>query len=182
MVLSGTLRAGGIAAQLQAPMNAQTTVERPVQLGFPWASERAAIRRRKRRFRAARFNFRWPPRRGDTIYFGTETGVQSGVFSHARAGLVWVDFILENGCIIPEHYCIMCPEPSPWRDPATVTEQEKQEWIQRMDAHFKAGIGPHNHYIFMAELVHFGMHVLLLMKRDREEEEGRSVDLLEFFE
>lgn len=62
------------------------------QLCFSWFVPGQGRRgsRRAMRLSAASCNHRWPPRKGDTLYFETDLGIQAGIFREARQGLVWV--------------------------------------------------------------------------------------------
>jgi hypothetical protein len=105
--------------------------------------ERVASRRRRRRqgLSGKRFNPRWPPRQGDTVYSqADEEGVKSGILQGVRQGLMWVDYIMEDGRIVPEHDLVMCPNPGAWRDPFTVTEEERRRWMESIATRARAGV------------------------------------------
>src|SRR5438128_2707228 len=81
----------------------------------------------------------WPPQKGSSICFKTPHGRKSGVLASVRQGLLWTDYLLEDGRIVPEHDLLECPEPSRWRDPREVSEAEVTEWVARIREKLEAG-------------------------------------------
>jgi hypothetical protein len=59
-----------------------------------------------------------------------------------RWGLVWRDFILEDGRVIPEHRISGCPHPQLWRNIAEITEDEREECEERLLSMAGAGMDP----------------------------------------
>jgi hypothetical protein len=70
--------------------------------------------------------------------------LKEGILKEVRPGLVWRDFLLEDGRTIPEHKVIGCPETVMWRDPDTVSAEERQAWERRLVTMAEAGIDPHD--------------------------------------
>ncbi len=138
--------------------------------------DRPAGHSRKKQKRLVRMlNSRWPPRKGDLVYFKTEEGVQSGRFREARQGLVWMDFVLMDGRVIPEDDVITCPKPTPWRDPDTVSKDEQKEWAGQVRSKLEAGIDPTRDQRLMADFVHYGMFVLLQIRKGDGLDNGEPV-------
>lgn len=144
------------------------------QLQFPWYSPTPTLVsrriRRPRRRSATSFKHRWPPRKGEILYFETDSGIQAGVFREVRQGLVWVDYLLEDGRIIAEHRLVMCPTPTPWRDPGTVTEEERKRSVECVRTRVEAGVDPRRDPDLWADLLQYGMYVLLQLERQGEVE------------
>jgi len=111
----------------------------------------------------------WPPPIGSTIYFETPIGVQRAVLKRIRRGLVWVDYITEDDRIVPECKLIMCPNPTPWRDPDTVSEEERQEWADRIRARLNAGVNLQQDPVAWEEFCYYVMFQLLEIRKRREE-------------
>jgi hypothetical protein len=86
----------------------------------------------------------WPPAPGEKVSFKINGDVEQGVVDNVRVGLVWRDFFLEDGRVIPEHNVIGCPESAIWRDPDTVSAEERQAWEWRLVSMAEAGIDPHD--------------------------------------
>jgi hypothetical protein len=150
------------------------------QLQFPWSPSKSAKRspkigvagpsgRKKRATRSVSAKEGWPPPIGSKIYFETPIGVQSAVLKHIRQGLVWVDYITEGDGIVPECKLIMCQVPTPWRDPDTVSEEERQEWSDRIRARLDAGVNLQQDPSAWEEFCHYVMFLLLeVRKRGKE--------------
>lgn len=81
----------------------------------------------------------WPPKLGDKVYFHTLEGIQCGVLREVRQGLLWKNYILDDGRFLQDHDFVMCPEFAPWRDPATVTEAELNQVESRIKPKLDAG-------------------------------------------
>src|SRR5260370_37792996 len=128
-------------------------MQNSTQLCFPWmpadglheAGKRrtsVSLTSKKRRKRSARKNLTedWPPPMGSTVYYKTPLGIQGGVLLQVRQGLVWPDYIFEDGRIVPESELVMCPAPTPWRDQTTVSEAEREAWAERIRVKLDSGI------------------------------------------
>lgn len=96
---------------------------------------------------------RWPPVEGDIIAFNSVRGPSMGVVKEARWGLVWQDFILEDGRVIPEHKISDHPEPPVWRKAEEITQEEREVWESRLVSMAEAGLDPRDQeQSFWAEL------------------------------
>src|SRR5258708_38425197 len=95
----------------------------------------------------------WPPQEGQIISFTSSTGSETTVLKEVRWGLVWRDFILEDGRVIPEHRISGCPQPKAWRKINEVTDSEREECDERLLSMAEAGMGPPERaHSFCAEL------------------------------
>ena len=86
----------------------------------------------------------WPPEVGSVVSYETKDGTKSGILSEMRWGLVWRDFLLEDGRVIPEHRIIGCPKPPEWRDPKEVSELERRACEEQLVAMSEAGLDPND--------------------------------------
>lgn len=143
------------------------------QYCFPWFSNHSkrastCIETEPRRSNKASLqHLRWPPQRGEKIAFETDFGVQIGILREIRQGLVWVDYIMEDDRIVPEDKLIMCPDPTPWRDPDAVIEEERKAWADRIRA--KLGADIRQDPVAWEDFCHYVMFVLLeVRKRGKE--------------
>jgi hypothetical protein len=84
----------------------------------------------------------WPPEEGQIITFKSVNGLSTGVIKEVRWGLVWRDFILEDGRVIPEHKILDHPEPPAWRNAKDVTAEEREEWESRLVSMAESGLDP----------------------------------------
>lgn len=95
----------------------------------------------------------WPPEEGQIITFKSIHGLSSGVVAEVRWGLVWRDFILEDGRVIPEHKVTDHPEPPVWRKPKDVSLEEREASENRLVSMADAGLDPRDpERSFWAEL------------------------------
>src|ERR1700724_4275676 len=74
----------------------------------------------------------WPPEGGKIISFRSSSGTETSVLKEVRWGLVWRDFILEDGRVIPEHRISGCPQPQVWRKISEGTDNEREECEERL--------------------------------------------------
>jgi excisionase family DNA binding protein len=65
-----------------------------------------------------------------------------------------------------EHRLVMCPEPTPWRDPATVTEEERKRCVESVRKKKEAGVDLRRDPESSANLLQYGMYVLLQLERE----------------
>ena len=95
----------------------------------------------------------WPPEEGEIISFRSSGGLETGALHHIRWGLVWRDFILEDGRVIPERKIVGCPEHAAWRKPSEVTQDERERCEERLVSMAGVGQDPRNReQPFWAEL------------------------------
>jgi hypothetical protein len=85
-----------------------------------------------------------------------------------RWGLVWRDFILEDGRVIPEHRILDHPEPPGWRKAEEVTLEEREAWESRLVSMAEAGLDPRDQeQSFWAELNQYLAFTYLRFKQAR---------------
>jgi hypothetical protein len=95
----------------------------------------------------------WPPEEGQIITFNSLNGLTKGMVRDVRWGLVWRDFILEDGRVIPEHKVVDHPEPPVWRKPEEVAQDEREAWERRLVSMAEEGQDPRDReQPFWAEL------------------------------
>jgi len=68
--------------------------------------------------------------------------LKTGIVKEVRWGLVWRDFILEDGRVIPEHKILGCPQPPVWRKAEEVTQDEREACESRLVSMAEAGLDP----------------------------------------
>lgn len=104
-----------------------------------------------------RIETNWPPSQGQVISFtssaesnspqlnshGSNSPVsETAILKEVRWGLVWRDFVLEDGRVIPEHRVFGCPQPQVWRNIIEVTEDEREQCEERLLSMAGAGMDP----------------------------------------
>jgi hypothetical protein len=108
----------------------------------------------------------WPPEEGEIISFTSSTGPETATLREVRWGLVWRDFILDDGRVIPEHKVSGSPQPQVWRNVTEVTEEERQESEERLLSMASAGMDPRKHdQSFWAELNQYLAYTYLRYKQ-----------------
>jgi hypothetical protein len=108
----------------------------------------------------------WPPEIGQIITFSSSGGLQCAVVKDVRWGLVWRDFILADGRVIPEHRVSGCPEPPVWRNADEVSQLEREAWEERLVAMAEGGVDPHDReQSFWAELNQYLAYMYLRFNR-----------------
>lgn len=108
----------------------------------------------------------WPPDEGQLISFKSGDGWSTGVLQEVRWGLVWRDFILEDGRVIPEIKVQGCPQPQPRRDISDVKDAERQVWEDRLASMAAAGQDPREReQSFRAELNQYLAYTYLRFQR-----------------
>lgn len=113
----------------------------------------------------------WPPDAGEVISFKSSTGPETAILKEVRWGLVWRDFILKDGRVIPEHRISGCPQPQVWRKIDEVTDDEREDCEERLLAMAGAGMDPRERdQSFWAELNQYLAYTYLRFK-----EAGRKV-------
>ena len=104
----------------------------------------------------------WPPEIGEVIRFESADGVKSGVLKDVRWGLVWRDFILEDGRVIAEHKVVGCPQPPAWRNANEISQAEREAWEERLVSMAESGVDPRDReQSFWAELNQFLAYIYL---------------------
>ncbi len=105
----------------------------------------------------------WPPEVGQIVSLKSST--ETAVVKEVRWGLVWRDFILEDGRVIPEHRISGCPQPQAWRKISEVTDQEREECEERLLSMAGAGMDPRKRdQSFWAELNQYLAYTYLRFK------------------
>ena len=118
----------------------------------------------------------WPPERGDVIAFESSTGPETAILKQVRWGLVWRDFVLEDGRVIPEHRVTGCPQPQVRRNVVEVTEQERERCEERLLSMAGAGMDPRQRdQLFWAELNQYLAYTYLRFKQP-ENRSPKAVD------
>jgi hypothetical protein len=111
----------------------------------------------------------WPPEEGEVVTFKSSTGEKSGVLKEVRWGLVWRDFILEDGRVIPEHRVVGCPESPTWRSADEVSQEEREACEERLVFMSESGVDPRDReQSFWAELNQYLAYIYLRFKRTEQ--------------
>jgi len=107
----------------------------------------------------------WPPENGQNISLKSATASETAILREVRWGLVWRDFVLEDGRVIPEHRILGCPQPQAWRKISEVTDQEREECEERLLSMAGAGMDPRERdQPFWAELNQYLAYTYLRFK------------------
>ncbi|SRR6266568_6006423 len=108
----------------------------------------------------------WPPEKGQIISFRSLSGLSMGIVKEVRWGLVWRDFILDDGRVIPEHKILDHPEPPCWRKAEEVTQDEREAWERRLVSMAETGLDPRDQeQSFWAELNQYLAYTYLRFKQ-----------------
>jgi hypothetical protein len=108
----------------------------------------------------------WPPQAGQPVSFKSGDGWKTGILQEVRWGLVWRDFILEDGSVIPEIKVAGCPQPPVWRAVSEVTPAERDAAEDRLASMAAAGLDPREReQWFWAELNQYLAYTYLRFKR-----------------
>jgi hypothetical protein len=100
------------------------------------------------------------------ITFKSINGLATGLVEEVRWGLVWRDFILDDGRVIPEHKIQGHHEPLVWRKPQEVTQDEREAWEKRLVSMAEAGLDPREReQPFWAELNQYLAYTYLRFKQ-----------------
>jgi len=113
----------------------------------------------------------WPPEAGEVISFKSPTGLETATLKEVHWGLVWRDYVLEDGRVIPEHRISGCPQPHEWRRIDEVTTEEREEREERLFSMASAGMDPRERdQYFWAELNQYLAYTYLRFKQPGSEE------------
>jgi hypothetical protein len=108
----------------------------------------------------------WPPEKGELVSFQSSQGRKTGVLQEVRWGLVWRDFVLDDGRVIAEHKVEGCPQPPAWRDPDEVSPAEREACEERLVFMAESGLDPRDReQSFWAELNQYLAYTYLRYKR-----------------
>lgn len=114
----------------------------------------------------------WPPEEGEVISFRSSTGPETASLREVRWGLVWRDFILEDGRVIPEHRVAGCPQPQAWRKIDEVSDVEREECEERLLSMAGSGMDPRiRDQSFWAELNQYLAYTYLRFKQEGSKEQ-----------
>jgi len=117
----------------------------------------------------------WPPREGQIITFKSLSGMETGILEEVRWGLLWRDFILEDGRVIPEHRILGCPKTPVWRKADEVSQDEREEAEARLVSMAEAGLDPWNReQSFWAELNQYLAYTYLRFRQTGHEPPGAA--------
>ena len=107
----------------------------------------------------------WPSEDAVIVTFQSQAGPATGVVKEVRWGLVWRDFILEDGRVIPEHKILGQHEPAAWRKPEEISQDERETWERRLVSMAEAGLDPRDdEQSFRAELNQYLAYTYLRLK------------------
>jgi hypothetical protein len=110
----------------------------------------------------------WPPEEGQLITFTSPSGLKTGIVKEVRWGLVWRDFVLKDGRVIPEHKVLGCPQPSVWRKAEEITQDEREACERRLVTMAEAGLDPREReQSFWAELNQYLAYTYLRFRQAR---------------
>ena len=110
----------------------------------------------------------WPPEEGEVISFTSSVGPETAPLREVRWGLVWRDFVLEDGRVIPEHRISGSPQPHEWRKIDEVTDDQREESEERLLSMAGAGMDPRiRDQSFWAELNQYLAYTYLRFKEAR---------------
>ena len=125
----------------------------------------------------------WPPEEGQIISLKSSTATETAILKAVRWGLVWRDFVLEDGRVIPEHRISGCPQPQAWRKISEVTDQEREECEERLLSMAGAGMDPRERdRSFWAELNQYLAYTYLRFKpagsrvQDQDQDQEKEKD------
>jgi hypothetical protein len=108
----------------------------------------------------------WPPDEGEVVSVKSSTGLETVILKEVRWGLVWRDFILEDGRVIPEQRISGCPQPQVWRRIDEVSDHEREECEERLLAMAEARMDPRKRdQPFWAELNQYLAYTYLRFKQ-----------------
>ena len=111
----------------------------------------------------------WASDEVQIVTFTSPNGPATGVVKEARWGLVWRDFILEDGRVIPEHKLLDPIEPPVWRKPEEISQEERESWERRLVTMAEAGLDPRDEeQAFRAELNQYLAYTYLRFKHARD--------------
>ena len=108
----------------------------------------------------------WPPEIGDIVAYKSPVGQKSGVLKDVRWGLVWRDYILEDGRVVAEHRVLGCPESPAWRPAEEISQDERELWEERLVYLAESGVDPRDRdQTFWAELNQYLAYIYLKFRR-----------------
>jgi hypothetical protein len=122
----------------------------------------------------------WPPEEGEVVSFQSSNGWETGVLRQVRWGLVWRDFVLEDGRVIPEGKVSGCPEHTLWRKASEIPQDEREKCEERLVSMAGAGLDPRSReQPFWAELNQYLAYTYLRFKPAGQTSGGRPLEINE---
>lgn len=119
----------------------------------------------------------WPPEPGQIISFTSSGGSETAILEEVRWGLVWRDFILEDGRVIPEHRVAGSPLPQVWRNITEVKDDERERCEERLLSMASARMDPRERdQPFWAELNQYLAYTYLRFKQADNQVSGTDAD------
>jgi hypothetical protein len=119
----------------------------------------------------------WPPEEGEVISFTSSIGPETAVLREVCWGLVWRDFILEDGRVIPEHRVSGSPQPHEWRKIDEVSDYEREACEERLLSMATAGMDPRKRdQSFWAELNQYLAYTYLRFKQAGSKVEAQDTE------
>ena len=116
-----------------------------------------------------------PPEKARVITFTSRGGSATGAVKEVRWGLVWRDFILEDGRVIPEHKILGEHESPVWRKPQEISQDERESWERRLASMADDGLDPREEeQPFRAELNQYLAYTYLRFKDARQKPPGHE--------
>jgi hypothetical protein len=110
----------------------------------------------------------WPSEEVQIVTFTSLSGSTTGVVKEVRWGLVWRDFVLEDGRVIPEHKILEHTDRPVWRKPEEISQDERKAWERRLVSMAEAGLDPRDEeQSFRAELNQYLAYTYLRFKQGR---------------
>jgi hypothetical protein len=102
---------------------------------------------------------------------------ETAALKEVRWGLVWRDFVLEDGRVIPEHRITGYSQPQAWRKSSEVTDQEREECEERLFSMAAAGLDPRERdQPFWAELNQYLAYTYLRFKPAVSKTQDQEID------
>jgi len=118
----------------------------------------------------------WPPEEGQAISFTSSAGSETAILQEVRWGLVWRDFILEDGRVIPEHRVSGSPQPQVWRNISEITDDEREQCEERLLSMAEARMDPRERdQFFWAELNQYLAYTYLRFKQAEINQPGAGL-------
>jgi hypothetical protein len=122
-------------------------------------------------------HLKWSSDEAKIITFTSRDGSATGVVKEVRWGLVWRDFILEDGRVIPEHKILGEHESPVWRKPQDISQDEREACERRLASMADAGLDPRDEeQSFRAELNQYLAYTYLRFKEARHKPPDLSGD------
>jgi hypothetical protein len=103
------------------------------------------------------------------VAFRGANGIELAVLRRIRYGIMWIDYVLEDGRLIAENEMVMSIGPT-WRDPDSVSEEECQACVARIQAVYVAGNDLTEDSEAFSDLVQLQAYVAMKLARKRTQD------------